>query len=142
MDREAKLFRKILRQNRYYVSQPRFSLFRLLQDMNSITVRQLITRLPRQDRATVYRNIKMFEKLGIINRLRLGWHSKIELSDIFKHHHHHMSCTNCGKVYVLKDNLTIEREIARISRGTKFQAMDHQLEIRGLCQNCRKLSLV
>lgn len=97
---------------------------------------ELIDLLKRHDQATVYRNIKIFEQLGIINRLWLGWNSKLELSDIFQHHHHHLSCVRCGQVVALAENPVIERMIGELSRQNGFKTMDHQLEIRGLCQNC------
>jgi Fe2+ or Zn2+ uptake regulation protein len=113
-------------------------LFKLLQDRNSLTIEQLLTLLPRQNNATVYRNIKVFEELGVVNRLQLGWHSKLELSDLFRHHHHHMSCTNCGKVIVLKEDPVIENQIASLGQDQGFRPSDHQLEIRGLCPTCQQ----
>ena len=50
------------------------------------------------DRVTMYRNIDLFEKLGIVNRIYVGWKYKLELSDNFMDHHHHLSCLSCGKV--------------------------------------------
>lgn len=131
-------FKKILKQNNYFVTKPRQRLFGFLQTRPTLSLKELIKLEKNHDLVTVYRNIELFEKLGIINKLRLGWQTKLELSDIFRHHHHHMSCTNCGKVLILKDSSLVESEIARISARAKFKAMDHQLEIRGLCLDCQK----
>lgn len=133
---ELKRFKKLLRENGNFVTVPRLRLFGVLQNHTTLTLKELITHIHKHDQATVYRNIELFEQLGIINRLRLGWHTKIELSDIFQHHHHHMSCVSCGKIFILKDNRTIENEISRIATKNGFKAIDHQLEIRGLCQKC------
>ncbi len=138
MDRETRIFKAIIKRNGYSFTKPRRRLFHILQEKDSLTIPQLITLLSRHDQATVYRNIKLFEQLGIINRLRLGWKSKLELSDIFKHHHHHLSCVNCGKITILKENPIIEHEITALSRLRNFKSMDHQLEIRGLCSTCQK----
>ena len=137
MHTEKRLFRKTLKQSGYSITRQRLSLFETLQGHNSLAVWQLVTRLPDQDQATVYRNIKVFEELGIINRLQLGWHSKLELSDIFHHHHHHLTCLKCGKVIILKDNPILETEITRLSARRGFTPTDHQLEIRGLCSQCQ-----
>ncbi len=137
MSPEIKRFRLLLKNNGHFITKPRLRLFTILQNHKTLTVHELITLLDIHDQATVYRNIKVFEDLGIISRLQLGWHSKLELSDIFQHHHHHMTCNGCGKVLILKDNQTIEAEIARISRTSGFKAVDHQLEIRGLCKACQ-----
>lgn len=137
MRRELTIFRNILRQNGYSITQPRLRLFAALQKYNELTIAELIDCLHHQDQATVYRNIKVFEGLGIINRLRLGWHSKLELSDTFQHHHHHLSCVRCGCIFVLSEEPVIERAINRISSMHNFQPLDHQIEIRGICQNCQ-----
>lgn len=136
---EFNQFKRLLKQNGQFVTKPRMRLFAILQKHNALLINELITLLDRHDQATVYRNIKVFERLGIISRLQLGWHSKLELSDIFRHHHHHLTCLNCGKVTVLKENPVIEQEIARVAHKLNFKTTDHQLEIRGLCQTCQKI---
>ena len=138
MDTEIKLFRKTLRQHGHFNTKPRYRLFVALQKHNTLTIHELIALLDRHDQATVYRNIKLFEELGIISRLHLGWHSKLELSDVFQHHHHHLTCINCGRVIPLPENTILEDSINRLSRTQKFKPLDHQLEIRGLCVNCQK----
>lgn len=137
MDRETRLFKAIVKKYGHSFTKPRRQMFQILQEKDSLTIPQLISLLSRHDQATVYRNIKLFEQLGIINRLRLGWKSKLELSDVFKHHHHHFSCVNCGKITILKENPVIELEIIKLTKRRDFKAMDHQLEIRGLCPNCK-----
>lgn len=137
MDPEKKLFIKTLKQNRRFATKQRLWLFEVLQQHSSLSVSQLIERLDNQDQATVYRNIKLFEELGIISRLILGWKSRLELTDRFHHHHHHLSCLNCGKVIILKENAELEQSIAKLSRIKGFKATDHQLEIRGLCTTCQ-----
>ncbi len=87
-------------------------MFRILQKYNELTINELIAHLRRHDQATVYRNTKVFEDLGIISTLRLGWNSKLELSDVFQHHHHHMTCVRCGDVKVLPEAPLIESAIA------------------------------
>ncbi len=132
-------FRSLLKNEGHFATQPRLKLFATLQNHSTLSIHELITSLERHNQATVYRNIKLFEELGIISRLQLGWRSKLELSDVFQHHHHHMTCGNCGKVYILKDNPIIEAEIDRMSRTSGFKSTDHQLEIRGLCKTCTKV---
>lgn len=135
---ETTRFKNLLKQNGHFVTKPRLRLFAILQKRPALTMQQLIVLLKKHDQVTVYRNIDLFEKLGIINRIRLGWHTKIELSDVFIHHHHHFSCLKCGLVINLPENQIIEQQIAVLGASQKFKAVDHQLEIRGLCQNCTR----
>lgn len=137
MSPELKRFKALLISHGYFVTRPRLLLFTTLQQHNTLTIHELIGLLDRHDQATVYRNIKLFERLGIINRLQLGWHSKLELSDVFQHHHHHLTCTACGRVIVLDEHPVIEREIAMTCQRRSFKPLDHQLEIRGLCHTCQ-----
>lgn len=89
------------------------------------------------DRATVYRSVELFEKLGIVHRLNIGFKYKIELSDIFLEHHHHFYCTNCRNTYKLLPNPMLETMIESISIKEGYSPRGHQLEINGLCPNCR-----
>ncbi len=136
-DLEFVRFKKQLQAGGYRITAPRMRMFGYLQNHPALTMKQLIELIDQHDQVTVYRNVDLFEKLGIITKVQIGRSVKIELSDMFAHHHHHMACVNCGKVYVLKDNPAIERQIAKISQASGFKPTDHSLEIRGLCKNCK-----
>lgn len=131
-------FKKVLKSNGHFLTKPRMRLFAILQKRPALTMQELIPLLDRHDQVTVYRNITLFEQLGIVNRLRLGWKTKIELSDVFQHHHHHFTCVSCGKVITIKEDPIIEKHIALLAKSGKFQALDHQLEIRGYCSVCQE----
>lgn len=137
-NREYSRFKKLLKSNKYFITAPRMQLFGLLQNQPALTIKELINLMKRFDATTVYRTIDLFEKLGVVTRIQLGWHSKIELSDIFQHHHHHLSCVHCGKVSVLQEDEIIEKRIELLAQTTNFKPTDHQLEIRGICNNCLK----
>lgn len=137
---ELKRFRQLLKVNGHFNTRARYELFLILQKHPALTLKMLIKLLPNQDKVTVYRNVDLFEKLGIINRLRLGWETRIELSDMFIHHHHHFTCNHCGQVYDLPDNQIMEKEIAKLAASGGFKPTDHQLEIRGFCQKCDNLT--
>ena len=135
---EFRRFKKLLQDTGHFVTMPRMRLFAVLQKKTALTLKELIKHSDRYDQATVYRNVDLFERLGIINRVQLGWHTKIELSDIFQHHHHHMTCVNCGEVSDLHEDSVIEHHIVKLAKENGFEAMDHQLEIRGLCRSCQR----
>ena len=137
MDAELKLFRETLKKRGFSNTRPRYRLFLALQEHSSLSIKRLVNLLKGQDRSTVYRNILLFEKIGIVNKLWLGWQSKVELSDMFHHHHHHFTCLKCGRVITLPENPKIEREIKLLSAKVGVRTMDHQLEIRGLCKKCQ-----
>lgn len=89
------------------------------------------------DRASVYRTITLFERLGIVKRLQMGWKYKLELSDAFQHHHHHLTCSRCGRIIPLPEDERLEKRLRQLVDTLGFDMRDHQLEIQGYCDSCR-----
>lgn len=139
MASKSDLLSTSLRQAGYSLTKPRLAVFKSLENSEPLTMHELIERTPAIDRATVYRVIELFQELGIVKRLQIGWKYKLELSDAFNPHHHHLSCTNCGKTIVIHEDKTIEQLIHQLASSNNFKLTDHQLEIQGLCQNCQKI---
>lgn len=133
---EVEQFKILLKKNQHYVTKARLRLFVILQNQPALTIQELIRLSHKNDQATVYRNIIVLEKLGVISRLQLGWHSKLELSDMFRHHHHHLTCTKCGRIIGLTEDSLLEKQIAKLAKDQGFKQTDHQLEIRGICAAC------
>jgi Fur family ferric uptake transcriptional regulator len=128
----------LLRQNGYSLTQPRLVIFNVLRLHQPLTMKGLSNRCKKIDRATVYRTAELFEQLGIANRLTIGWKYKLELSEAFSEHHHHLHCSGCGKTFDVPANPSLEAMIKDISSQRGFLARVHQLEIDGLCENCQK----
>ena len=112
--------------------------FDALQNAEPLSMRELALRCANIDRSSVYRTVQLFEKLGIVQRLQIGWKYKLELSGEFIHHHHHLSCTRCGTIIPLAEDAAIERQLEQLAAQHGFTASDHQLEIRGLCAACSR----
>ncbi len=89
----------------------------------------------RIDRVSIYRTIKLFESLGLAQRVNVGWKYQIELAGPFSHHHHHLTCLKCHKVIAIDDQRA-ERLIHRLAKEQNFRIEQHQLEIQGYCQDC------
>jgi Fur family transcriptional regulator, ferric uptake regulator len=133
----AQLLYKILKDNHYSVTEPRRMVFDLLWEQEPQTMHELCTRANGSiDRASIYRTIALFQKLGIVQRIIIGWKYKLELTDIFTHHHHHISCLGCGKITAITEDTEIENLIHTIARNHHITAARHQLEIQGYCTNC------
>lgn len=129
--------KSLLKKEGYSLTKPRKVVFDLLINREPQGMQVLAKRAEgKADRATVYRTVDLFERMGIARRLNLGWKYKIELSDLFTGHHHHFYCTNCGRTYELPDNPMLETMIDTVSAKSGFAARGHQLEIYGLCGGC------
>ncbi|MBA3757823.1 transcriptional repressor [Candidatus Saccharibacteria bacterium] len=119
------------------LTRPRRIIFDLLLHKDPQSMQVLISRAANKvDRATIYRTIELFERLGIVHRLNIGWKYKIELSDLFVGHHHHFHCNQCGATHTLQANPMLETMIDTVAAKENFSPRSHQLEIHGLCGQC------
>jgi Fur family ferric uptake transcriptional regulator len=131
--------REILRSGGASLTKPRKAVFDLLLNQEPQSMQVLTTRARgKVDRATVYRTIELFERLGVARRLNIGWKYKIELTDVFCVHDHHLFCTNFGRMYPLPENTMLETMIDTVAAKSGFSPRGHQLEVFGLCANCAK----
>lgn len=128
----------VLKKNNYSYTQPRRIVFSVLENFHPLTMAELVKSIGNDiDRASVYRTVELFEKLDIVNRIYVGWKYKLELSDLFQPHHHHLTCVKCGKVISLEEDRVVEETIQMLSLEHSFKISDHQIEVRGLCPTCQ-----
>ncbi|HET9721506.1 MAG TPA: Fur family transcriptional regulator [Candidatus Saccharimonadales bacterium] len=131
----------LLKKEGYSLTKPRRAVFDLLLNQGPQSMQVLVKRAGdkvKVDRATIYRTVELYERLGIVYRLNIGWKYKIELTDLFTGHHHHMYCTNCGSMVELPANHMLETMIDTVAAKSGFSPRGHQLEVYGLCTNCSK----
>lgn len=127
---------QFLRQRGLSVTAGRLLILKQLWQQKPMTIATLTAKIDdRVDRASVYRTVKLFERLGVIRRVNVGWKYQIELSGEFSAHHHHLHCLQCHGVIPITDE-SLEDTISAISRRHHFSPTEHQLEIQGVCQRC------
>lgn len=130
---------KELKSAGYSLTKPRLTVFSALQGTKPKTMRELTESLGGViDRASVYRTVGLFEQLGIVTRIQHGWKYRVELSDAFTPHHHHITCTKCQRVVSFHESENFETLINTIAAQNGFIPRSHALEIYGLCANCRE----
>ncbi len=127
-----------LKKHGYSLTKPRQAVFSALHTGLPKSMNELIMDLSGAiDRASIYRTVKIFEELGIISRVNHGWKYKVELSDKFAPHHHHLTCTNCGKSVSFDEPQGLIEILDKIAANNGFINDSHSLEISGLCPNCQ-----
>ena len=137
-----KTLRALLKKNGSSLTKPRKVVFDLMLNQKPQGMQVLVGRAKdKVDRATVYRTIQLFEGLGVVQRLNIGWKHKYELSDVFQGHHHHFHCTNCGTTFTLDANPMLETMIDTVAAKSEFAPRGHQLEVYGLCADCKRLAV-
>ena len=89
--------------------------------------------------ATIYRTIQLLNELHLIDRINLDdGFVRYEMGnahDREKHRHHHLICTECGKVFSFRDDLLEELE-KRIKSTVGFTVIDHEVKLFGRCSEC------
>lgn len=86
--------------------------------------------------ATVYRTMKFFEEMNIVDSLDVGDGVKrYELN--LSLHHDHLVCTSCSKIIEFTDDL-IEKQQIKVAKTHNFNLKDHVMTIYGLCESCNK----
>lgn len=138
--KEEKLLRKILEDGGYKITKGRLYVFNLLRTHHEPqTMAHLVASSAGSvDRVSVYRIVELYEKLGIVNRIAIGWKYKLELSDIFLDHHHHISCIGCGRMVAIKEESRLEGLVNELSEVAGFVLTSHQIELQGLCSHCQE----
>jgi Fur family ferric uptake transcriptional regulator len=120
------------------VTAPRLALFRPVTRHSPLSMARLIAagRADGIDQVTVYRTVDLFKKLGFVDEVGLGRNRLFELSNQYQAHHHHATCSKCGKIIDF-DSQSIEDGIAEAARQLGFTVSSHQLEVVGLCHRCQ-----
>ncbi len=129
--------KSILKDSGYSLTSPRQLVFNELQQGPITHTRLANAVIATVDRATVYRTLDLFERLGVVNRIWHGQKNQVELSEIFLPHHHHAVCQRCGTtVDIISTEL--EQLLARLARANEFLAVEHSVEINGYCSSCHR----
>lgn len=126
-----------LKHHGYSSTKARIAVFMELQQNGPCSILELYSNLDTLlHRASIYRVIKLFEELGIVRRIQIGWKYKLELSDIFNDHHHHAHCISCQAIISLPLNNHLERLIFDDAEKQNFKVTGHNVELYGYCEQC------
>lgn len=138
-EESVELFKKILNENGKSITKSRMIVFNSLLENGNESLYEINKKTKNEvNRSSLYRIIEMFEGLGIVEKIQIGWKYKIELSDIFINHHHHITCRTCQRVLVAESDPDLEKIINNIAEKANFSLQKHQVEISGICPACQK----
>lgn len=90
--------------------------------------------IPDISKGTVYRNLKILKDTGEISELNLN--GTVSRYEGRQDNHYHFRCERCGKIFDLDEPVNSELD-TRIAERTGFKVSYHQLEFRGLCNDCQ-----
>ncbi|MCU9600534.1 Fur family transcriptional regulator [Pallidibacillus thermolactis] len=83
---------------------------------------------------TIYRNLSLFEELGIIEITELSGEKHFRFTCTHDDHHHHFICLQCGKTRHI-DLCPMEHELVQ-NELQGYSISGHKFEIYGYCNEC------
>jgi Fur family ferric uptake transcriptional regulator len=93
-------------------------------------------REPRISLSTIYRNLQLFKKLGLVDeRHFVENHHHYEAKGHSEHYH--LVCLGCGGVFEIESSLT-QRLKGEIKRKNQFEVTDAEVSLQGYCSRCRE----
>jgi Fur family peroxide stress response transcriptional regulator len=121
------------------VTSPRLTIFRALRQHSPLPMSKLASKAKANgiDLVTVYRTVALFKRLNLVQEIGMGSRRLLELTDDFTNHHHHFWCSNCGNIIDFDDE-SFEEAIKAAAAKLDIEIESHQVEIVGLCSNCRQ----
>lgn len=88
--------------------------------------------------STIYRNLKLMARMGILRELELAEGQKrYEINQPSPHHHHHLICVRCNKTIEFKND-SVLKVGARTAKKLGYQLLDCQLTIHAVCPTCQR----
>jgi Fur family zinc uptake transcriptional regulator len=133
---------KILKANGYKLTKQRQSLIDILAQNETryleLTELDQLMRCeyPKMSHNTIYRNVKEFAEIGIVeeNQNENDGKTEVKLDCNERHtHHHHFICNNCGKVRELQ--MCPLSFFSDQIPGSEITG--HHFELYGICAECK-----
>lgn len=127
---------KILKENWYSLTKERIDIFEYIKNSSFFNANDLLNRFCDIWRASVFRIINLFLKLGIIRRINL-W-DKIETYEYIdeKSHNEYIKCRICWSVIPFECN-DICKKIVKEAEKKWFKVEEHSIWVFWVCQNCK-----
>ncbi len=128
----------ILKAKGYKVTEQRRAIIQsIFKENRYVSAKEILYevqhRFPGLSFDTIYRNLSILSELELVEEIQFNGEAKYKMSCTEKHHHH-LVCTNCGKIIVLPE---CPMKLLKDFVGD-FQVTGHRFEIYGLCKDCQE----
>lgn len=128
---------KEIKKHGYKITSKRKDMLRFFAKADGYrTAKDLINNLERTYKGisfdTVYRNLHLFNDIGVLETTELNGEKNFRIS-CTHHHHHHFICNDCGKT---KEIEVCPMDEVQQTLGN-YAIEGHKFEIYGLCPVCQ-----
>lgn len=131
---------QLLKENKLKITKQRTELLKYLSNFQHsyVDITQVDDYMreifPGLSHNTIYRNIRDFKRVGIIEMQQRATGACVKYQCDFGHiHHHHFICKKCGNVTEIPD-CSFENKIMQNLPG--YQVDGHRFEVYGTCSEC------
>ena len=96
---------------------------------------------PELPQSSAYRNLTVLERSHVVRRVVTGEDfAHFELVEDLTEHHHHLVCSNCGRVEDVEIPSGLEQNMEQaldaVADEAGFRTVSHRLDLVGTCRNC------
>lgn len=140
-DLHATATNRLQQDGQRYTSR-RQALVELLAEVDQpLTIPQLLERRRGMAQSSVYRNLAVLERAGVVHRIvTTDEFARYELAEDLTEHHHHLICEACGDVTDVtlpaSTEATLDAALTKVAKRHGFTATHHRLDLVGTCQRC------
>ncbi len=120
----------------------RQALVSLLAEVDQpLTIPQLLDRRRDLAQSSVYRNLAVLERAGVVHRIvTTDEFARYELAEDLTEHHHHLICASCGDVTDFTVPASVEHDLeqalSKVAKRSGFAVRHHRLDLVGTCPDC------
>ena len=124
-----------------YTANRRVLVETLLAADGPVSIGDLLLRKGSVPQSSAYRNLAVLEQADVVRRVITDDDfARFELDEGLTEHHHHLVCSNCGRIEDVEVPADVERSLGRsldrLARGAGFASVAHRLDLIGLCRSC------
>ena len=140
-DLHASVAERLKHAGQRYTTKRR-NLVALLEDAGQpMSIPDIVSEGARLPQSSVYRNLTVLEQAGAVRRVITDDEfARYELAEELTEHHHHLMCSNCGRVEDVTIPAELEssmtRTLDRVAKRAGFASVSHRLDLIGLCREC------
>ena len=119
------------------LTEPRRDIFSILESRDQpLTLQEILRASQFAERTSVYRTLRLFTELHIVDIIQVGFKQRYELAEPFKAHHHHLVCLKCGTLVDLEGTPRLEKLINKLADSHNYKLTAHHIELQGICSSC------
>ncbi len=114
----------------------------LVQTDGPVTIADILDQGNDLAQSSAYRNLVILEDAGVVHRIITSDdHARFELTEaVTGHHHHHLICEQCGRIFDVMLSPQLEHELDRCLDAEAdrlgFQGDHHRVDLIGRCRTC------